>query len=477
MIIPVILCGGSGTRLWPFSRKAYPKQLLSLSDGFSMLQETVQRLQHMPDLAAPIVICSEAHRFVVAEQLLEIGIQDPKIILEPLAKNTAPAAAIAALEVDGDAILLVLPADHQIAHPEKFCHAVTNSKQAVDAGYLVTFGVMPERPETGYGYIKTAAPVNASASFKVERFVEKPDLATAKQYVASGEYFWNSGMFMFRAKDYLRELEACSPGIVDVCRQSLQKGGRDKDFVRLDEQTFAICKSDSIDYAVMERSNCVAVTPVSNCGWSDLGSWETVYDSRVKDQNQNVITGDVYSEDSTNCYLHAGDRLLAVVGVSNLIVVETADAVLVADKSASQDVKKIVSGLQAKNRTEIDTHKRVHRPWGYYEVLDNSERFQVKRIFVKPGASLSLQMHNFRSEHWVVIKGCAEVTCGDKVFTLEENQSTYIPVQYKHRLRNPGTEGLMIIEVQTGSYLGEDDIVRFEDHYGRSVVEAAAAVT
>lgn len=467
-ITPVILCGGSGTRLWPFSRKAYPKQLLSLSSGLSMLQETMLRLKSLQGLSEPIVICNEAHRFVVAEQLLEIDIEHPKIILEPFAKNTAPAVAIAALESDGDTKLLVLPADHKIHHPDKFCEAVLRAQEAVDMGYLITFGVQPERPETGYGYIKASDQIK-DGCYKVAEFVEKPNQQKAQEYVDSKKYYWNSGMFMLKASEYLNELDKCTPGIVDTCRQALESGGRDKDFIRLDSKIFETCKNESIDYAVMERSEKVAVIPVHDCGWSDLGSWDTVYDSNVKDDNQNVIRGDVYTEDVTNCYLHAEDRLLAVLGVKDHIVVETADAVLVAHKSASQDVKKIVSSLQAKNRSEAEHHKRVHRPWGYYEVLDNAERFQVKRIFVKPGASLSLQMHNFRSEHWVVIKGTAEVTCGDDVFTLDENQSTYIPVKYKHRLRNPTTEPLILIEVQTGSYLGEDDIVRFEDRYGRGV--------
>src|SRR3990167_876378 len=309
MIIPVILCGGSGTRLWPFSRKAYPKQLLSLSSGYSMLQETVLRLQHLPDLASPTVICNEAHRFVVAEQLLEIGVKNPAIILEPYAKNTAPATAVAALEANEHDLLLVLPADHLINEPEQFCNAITASQEAVNAGYLVTFGVQPERPETGYGYIKTGQSINQSGCYKVAQFVEKPDLATAQKYVESKEYFWNSGMFMFRAGDYLRELEICTPGMVAVCRQSLEKSERDKDFIRLNEQTFATCKSDSIDYAVMERSKHVATTPLEQCGWSDLGSWESVYDAKDKDKNQNVLTGDIYTEDVTNCYLRSEGRL------------------------------------------------------------------------------------------------------------------------------------------------------------------------
>lgn len=472
MILPVILCGGSGTRLWPFSRKAYPKQLLALSSGQSLLQETLLRLKHLPELLPPTIICNELHRFIVAEQLLEIAIPHPKIILEPHAKNTAPAAAVAALEADEDTILLVLPADHQIENPEKFCDAILNAIQAVKAGYLVTFGVRPERPETGYGYIKKAAQIENLDCFKVAQFVEKPDLDKAKEYVDSGEYYWNSGIFMFRASRYLSELAKYSPDIVDVCKQALLKGDRDPDFIRLEEHLFSSCNSDSIDYAVMEKSSDVAVIPLGDCVWSDLGSWETVYDAEIKDHNQNVIKGDVYTENVTNCYLHAEDRLLAVVGVSDHIIVETADAILVAHKSASQDVKKIVSSLQAINRSEIEHHKRVRRPWGYYEVLENAEQCQVKRIYVKAGASLSLQMHQFRSEHWVVIKGSAEVTCGDRVYTLEKNQSTYIPVKSKHRLKNIGDEELVIIEVQTGSYLGEDDIIRFEDHYGRSVVVA-----
>ena len=469
MILPVILCGGSGTRLWPLSRKAYPKQLLSLSTGHSMLQETLLRLSSIPDLLPPVVLCNEAHRFIVAEQLLEMGVENAKIILEPCARNTAPATTIAALESDNESLLLVLPADHQIKNVERFCEAVSNARAVVEEGYLVTFGIQPERAETGYGYIKKGPELANSTGYKAAKFVEKPDADRARQYIESGEYYWNSGMFMFRASSYLEELAKFSPETVTVCRQALQQAKKDPDFVRISEEVFANCKNDSIDYAVMEKSEKVAVIPLNESGWSDLGSWDSIYDSKDKDSNNNVIKGDVHTENVTNSYLHAENRLLTVVGVSDHIIIETADAVLVAHKDAAQDIKKMVSSLGIKKRSEVEQHRRVHRPWGYYEVLDSEAQFQVKRIYVKPNASLSLQMHYYRSEHWVVTQGTAEVTCGDKCFTLKENQSTYIPAQEKHRLKNKGTEGLMLIEIQTGSYLGEDDIVRFEDHYGREV--------
>jgi len=469
MIVPVILCGGSGTRLWPLSRKAYPKQLLSLSGGYSMLQDTILRLSAINNLLPPIVICNEAHRFIVAEQLLEIGIANAKIILEPNAKNTAPAAAIAALESDKKSLLLVLPADHQIKEIERFCEAVVAATQVAHEDYLVTFGIQPTQPETGYGYIKRAQPLASSIGYQAAEFIEKPDLNKAIQYIASAEYYWNSGMFMFRAASYLSELEQFSPKMVSVCQQALLHATKDLDFIRLDAGIFNACENNSIDYAVMEKSKKVAVIPLHESGWSDLGSWNSVFDAKNKDANNNVIYGDVHIENVANSYLHAEDRLLTVVGVSDHIVIETADAVLVAHKDAAQDVKKMVNSLSIKKRSEIEHHRRVHRPWGYYEVLDNTTQFRVKRICVKPGASLSLQMHHFRSEHWVVINGIAEVTCGEKCFTLIENQSTYIPAKEKHRLKNTGTDSLILIEVQTGSYLGEDDIVRFEDHYGREI--------
>jgi len=434
-----------------------------------MLQDTVRRIIDIPDVQAPIVICNAAHRFIVAEQLLEVGIQNAKIILEPFGKNTAPAAAIAALVAPKDALLLVIPADHLIKNVKSFLDGVLTATQIAKSGHLVTFGIQPTQPETGYGYIQRANPLDQVTAYHAAQFVEKPTLEKAKEYLASGDYYWNSGMFMFQASVYLNELNAQCPDIVKVCRSVIQEAKSDLDFVRLDEAKFNECPSDSIDYAVMEKSKNVVVIPLHDSEWSDLGSWDSIYETKLKDVNNNVIKGDVFAENVANSYLHAENRLLAVVGVTDHIIIETADAVLVAHKDASQDVKKIVRNLEAKQRSEIEYHRRVYRPWGFYEVIDNSEKFQVKRITVKPGARLSLQMHKFRSEHWVVIKGTAEVTCGDNVFTLEANQSTYIPVLEKHRLGNAGADDLVIIEVQTGSYLGEDDIIRFEDHYGRDV--------
>lgn len=465
MILPVILCGGSGTRLWPLSRKNYPKQLISFSNGDSLLQETAQRVTALPDTFSPMIICNEAYRFVIAEQLRAIGIDNPHIILEPCAKNTAPATALAALSADKDALLLVLPADHQIKNVERFHQAVQQAIPLAQAGKLVTFGIQPERAETGYGYIKKGLALDAG--FEVEQFVEKPTLEVAKQFLESGEYVWNSGMFLFRAGSYLEELNQFQPEMVKICRETLAKAKKDLYFIRLEPLPFANCPADSIDYAVMEKSKNVAVIPMQDSGWSDLGSWDAIFVMHNKDANNNVISGDVHAENVSNSYLHAQDRLLAVVGVSDHIVVETADAVLVAHKNASQEVKRIVASLEMKKREEIESHLRVYRPWGYYEVLDKTPQFQVKCIVVKPGASLSLQMHHHRSEHWVVIKGEAQIISGEKAFTLQANQSTYIPAGNKHRLKNATNQDLVVVEVQTGSYLGEDDIVRFDDVYGR----------
>lgn len=470
MILPVILCGGSGTRLWPLSRKSFPKQLLSFSNEDSLLQETAKRLVSIPEISSPTVICNDAYRFVIAEQLREIEIENPRIILEPCAKNTAPAVAVAALNANKDDILLVLPADHQIKNLTRFQEGVAQAVSLAQAEYLVTFGIKPTTPETGYGYIKKGFALT-QAGYQAEKFIEKPSLEVAKEYIGSGEYLWNSGMFMFRAESYLKELAQTQPEILAACQNALNKAKKDLYFIRLDEKSFTHCPNNSIDYAVMEKSQKVAVVPLSDIGWSDLGSWNAIYDAQSKDENNNVINGDVHAENVTNSYLHAQDRLLAVVGVSDHVVIETADAVLVAHKNASQDVKQIVTMLENKKREEVDNHLRVYRPWGYYEVLEKSPQYQVKCIMVKPGASLSLQMHKFRSEHWVVIKGEAEVMCGEERFVLKANQSTYIPAEHKHRLTNRSTDNLMLIEVQTGSYLGEDDIVRFDDVYGR---EAAA---
>ena len=467
MLIPVILSGGSGTRLWPLSRELYPKQLLRLVAERTMLQETVARTEGLPGLAPPIVVCNENHRFMVAEQLRELGSTPRAIVLEPQGRNTAPAAAIAALLASGpdqDPILLVLPADHVIADLAAFHAAVAVGRAAAESGSLVTFGVVPDRVETGYGYIRRDA--GPGPAFKVAKFVEKPDTATARGYVESGEYFWNSGMFMFRASAYLAELGRRAPAMLAACRAALAAAGRDLDFLRLPAQEFAACPSDSIDYAVMEKTDLAIVVPMA-AGWSDVGSWSALADALPRDSEGNVTAGDVLTEDASGCYLHSTSRLIAAVGLRDHVVVETKDAVLVAPRDRVQDVKELVAELKARGRYETSLHREVYRPWGSYDSIDSGERFQVKRLIVKPGATLSLQLHHHRAEHWVVVTGTARVTRGDEVFTLSENESTYIPIGVRHRIENPGKIPLHIIEVQSGTYLGEDDIVRFEDRYGR----------
>ncbi len=466
MLVPVILSGGSGTRLWPLSRNAYPKQLLPLVDQQSMLQNTLLRISHYPAVAHPIVICNENHRFLVAEQLQAIEQKNATLILEPVGKNTAPAAAIAALSAlsqHTDPFLLVLPADHVIKDIAEFHRAIAVAESIAARDLLVTFGIKPTRAETGYGYIKQGP------GDSVEKFVEKPDVATAQQYLQSGEYVWNSGMFMFRASIFLQELAEHAPDILASCHETFQQRLLDLDFLRLDKKSFSHCRSESIDYAVMEKSANVAVVTL-DAGWSDVGSWDALWEVKTADDNNNVVQGDVYLNQVTGSYVHAENRLLAVVGVSDHVVIETADAVLVAHKDYCQDVKAIVSLLKTNNRSEIDLHRRVYRPWGYYEILDGAGEYQVKRIMVKPGARLSLQSHQHRSEHWVVLSGVAIVTCDEQTLTLQANQSTYIPIGAKHRLENPGLEPLVIIEVQCGDYVGEDDIVRYEDQYGRVMV-------
>jgi mannose-1-phosphate guanylyltransferase/mannose-6-phosphate isomerase len=469
MLIPLILSGGSGTRLWPVSRKNLPKQFLALAGQGTLFQQAIARTRQLPQVAAPIVVASDDHRFLAADQLLEAGIDDAAIVLEPLARNTAPAIALGALQAidrDADAVLLVLPADHLIGDTDAFAAAVEKALPLARQGWLATFGIRPDRPETGFGYIRRGEAVGDG--YRVEQFVEKPDLATAQGYLADGGYDWNSGMFLFKASRYLEELETHAPAMLAAVREAHAKASVDLDFVRIDREAFARVPDDSIDYAVMEKTRRAAVIPVS-CAWSDIGSWSALWQTSVHDAQGNAREGDTLPINTRNSLLRSHDRhLLATLGVDDLIVVTTPDATLVAHRDAAQDVKKIVEQLKAAGRSEHSLHRVVHRPWGNYDSLEAGKRFQVKRIQVKPGASLSLQKHHHRAEHWIVVSGTAEVTCDDKVFLLGENQSTYIPLGSKHRLRNPGKLPLELIEVQSGSYLGEDDIVRFDDVYGRA---------
>jgi len=471
MMVPVILSGGAGTRLWPLSREAYPKQFIPLLNEDSLLQATVRRLDGLTGCAAPVFVCNDQHRFLVAEQLRQLGVTPGAIMLEPAARNTAPAVACAALHAGGDdTLLLVLPADHVIVDAAAFRAAVVAARLHAMAGHLVTFGIVPDQPETGYGYIRKGDPVrsgNNTSCFRVAEFVEKPDVETARHYLASGAYYWNSGMFMFRADAYLRELEHHAPAILSACRQACVAAESDLDFLRLGGDAFSACPADSIDYAVMEKTEGAVVVPL-DVGWSDLGSWSALYAAGQPDADGNVVRGDVLMHDVHNCYLHSEDRLLAAVGLVDHVVVETADAVLVAPKSRVQEVKQIVEQLKAQKRSEHVFHSRVYRPWGSYQDIDVSDRFRAKRITVNPGASLSLQLHHHRAEHWVVVHGTARIVRDGEVMTLKEDESTYIPVGMKHRLENPGKTPLEIIEVQTGDYLGEDDIVRFDDIYGRA---------
>ena len=468
MLIPVILSGGAGTRLWPLSRELYPKQLLALTSEHTMLQETALRLAGL-DAAAPVVVCNDAHRFLVAEQLRLIGIEPRAIVLEPFGRNTAPAialAAMAALKTCGneDPVLLVLPADHVIRDVAGFQTAAVTAVAAAEQGNLATFGVVPRAPETGYGYIRRGEALGPA--HRIAQFVEKPNLERAKTFVASGEHYWNSGMFVFRARRYLDELKRFAPAIHAACTQSFDQAKTDLDFTRVDAKAFEACPSDSIDYAVMEKTADAVVVPL-DAGWSDVGSWASLHAASEADRSGNVLHGDVLVEDSKNCYLYSESRLVAVVGLDDHVVVETKDAVLVAPKNRVQDVKALVAQIKEKGRYEHSLHREVFRPWGSYDSLENGSRFQVKRLSVKPGAQLSLQLHHHRAEHWVVVSGTARITRGEETFILEENQSTYIPIGVKHRIENPGKIPLQVIEVQSGSYLGEDDIVRFEDRYGR----------
>lgn len=474
-IIPVILSGGSGSRLWPLSRELYPKQLLPLTSEQTLLQQTATRLAGIAALGQPLVVCNQEHRFLVAEQLRNIGWGDPRILLEPVGRNTAPAVAVAALEaaqMGGDPLLLVLPADHIIQEPAVFRAAVEAGRGHAAAGALVTFGIVPDYAETGYGYIRrgtaqSAGDATEANAYQVDRFVEKPDRETAERYLADGGYYWNSGMFLFRASRYIEELGRFRPDILNPCRDAHVAVSRDLDFLRLEATTFGQSPSESIDYAVMEQTAAARVVPLS-AGWSDVGSWQALWSVGEQDDDGNVIRGDVLAEETAGSYLHADHRLIATVGLKDHIVVETADAVLVAPRERSQEVKRLVKELKSRTRPEAVVHRRVYRPWGCYESIDSSERFQVKRITVNPGQSLSLQMHHHRAEHWIIVRGTAKITRGDEEFLLSENQSTFIPLGTKHRLENPGRIPLDMIEVQSGSYLGEDDIVRFQDVYGRS---------
>ncbi|MBN7824822.1 mannose-1-phosphate guanylyltransferase/mannose-6-phosphate isomerase [Bowmanella dokdonensis] len=467
---PIVMAGGTGSRLWPKSRAAFPKQFLSLTSDQSMLQDTLTRLDGL-ETEAPIFVCNEAHRFIVAEQLLQAHLQHDGILLEPVGRNTAPAIALAALHATKqgqDPVLLVLAADHIIDNPEAFHQAIKDAEQLAQQDKLVTFGVVPTSAHTGYGYIRQGGAINGSSNgSQVAEFVEKPDLPTAERYVKSGDYLWNSGMFMFKASRYLQELEKHAPDIYSVCKAAIDTESQDLDFVRVDAETFADCPSDSIDYAVMEKTDAAAVVPL-DAGWSDVGSWSSLWEVQKKNAQGNVIRGDAILENVHNSYINAEQRLISVVGLNDVVVVETKDAVLVAHKDKVQDIKKVVDKLKAEKRPEFEFHREVFRPWGSYDSLDQGSRFQVKRIKVKPGEKLSVQMHHHRAEHWIVVAGTAKVTCDDKTFLLTENESTYIPIGTVHSLENPGKIILELIEVQSGSYVGEDDIVRFSDRYGRA---------
>jgi mannose-1-phosphate guanylyltransferase / mannose-6-phosphate isomerase len=467
-IVPVIMSGGSGSRLWPLSREMYPKQFLPLASDRTMLQETAARFI-ADDFDAPMVICNENHRFMVAGQLQELGMKPHSIVLEPVGRNTAPAACLAALiiaERDPNAVMLMLASDHVIEFPERLRMAAITAREAALGGALVTFGIQPVGPETGYGYIKRGAADVFEGCFKVDKFVEKPDLNTAKKYLTDGSYFWNSGMFLFSPKDYLEELSKNSPAMIDACCEAIAQAETDQDFIRLDAEAFAASPSDSIDYAVMEHTARATVLPV-DLGWNDVGGWQALWDIGDRDTSGNVIIGDVITQDVKNSYIRSESALVAVQGVDNLVVVATDDALMIADKDRAQDVKSIVEHLKSAGRTEQQTHTTMHRPWGWYQTIGAGRRYQVKQICLKPGASISLQFHHHRAEHWVVVEGCARVTRNEDVMDLQVNESVYIPIGATHRLENPFDDLLRIIEVQSGAYLGEDDIVRTEDTYGR----------
>lgn len=467
MILPVIMSGGSGSRLWPLSRKQHPKQFLSLVGEHTMLQETVLRLKGLKTLS-PSIICNKGHRFVVAEQLNEIDALGGDIILEPQGRNTAPAVALAALkavEKGSDPMLLVLAADHVITQPQAFHEAIKKAQVCAEQGKLVTFGIVPNKPETGYGYIRSGQGIENCDCFFVEEFVEKPNLATATRYVESGEYFWNSGMFLFKASTYLQELEKYNPEILLACKDAISNSVKDSEFIRVDAESFLACPDDSIDYAIMEQTDKAAMVPL-DAGWSDVGSWSSIWEVKEKDEDRNVYRGDVKTIDTTNSMIDARDKLVAAIGVDNLVIVETSDAVLVADQSRVQDVKKIVEELNQEKRLESIQHRTIYRPWGHINLLQKGQRYKSKQVTIKPHARLSLQKHYHRAEHWIVVSGTAKVRCDDHESLITENQSTYIPIGAVHSIENPGSIPLVMIEVQTGSYIASDDIVRLEDLYG-----------
>ncbi len=473
MIVPVILSGGVGSRLWPLSREHLPKQLMPLLGGeYSLFQKTLMRLSKIAETAPPIIVCNESHRFMAAAQMQALNMTYSDIILEPVGRNTCPAITVGAMAAakDGeDPDVLVLPADHIIREDDLFASAVRKGSELTSNGGIITFGIVPDRPETGYGYIRKGESVPGQSNegaCLVREFVEKPDYEKACSYVDSREYFWNSGMFMFRASVFLKELGRLSPKVLSSCRESYEKARRDLDFTRLEESAFSSCPNISIDYAVMEKTPQAVVIPLA-VGWSDVGSWLSLHEVCEKDACRNAVTGDVLLEDVRNCYIHSENRLVAALGIENQIIIETKDAVLVSSIERSQDVKLIVGRLRKQMREEAYSHSRTYRPWGSYESIDTGERFKVKRITVNPGAALSLQMHFHRAEHWIVVRGTARITKGDEEFLLNEDQSTYIPWGTRHRLENPGKIPLELIEVQSGSYLGEDDISRFDDKYGR----------
>ncbi|KWF84143.1 mannose-1-phosphate guanylyltransferase [Burkholderia diffusa] len=475
-IFPVVLCGGSGTRLWPLSRGGYPKQYLKLAGDHTLVQQTVLRLQGMPGVEAPIMITNAEQRFIVADQLRSIDVTASAVVLEPVGRNTAPAVAVAALlamEQSPDALLLVLPSDHVILDDAVFAELAEKAADIASAGHLVTFGIEPTKPHTGYGYIRSGSGLATNdGAFKVDAFVEKPDADTAARFLEEGGYYWNSGMFMLKASIYLDELKRFEPAVLEQVAQSVKQAKRDEDFVRLDADAFGQSPNISIDYAVMEKTDHAVMVTAAGLNWSDIGSWAALAEISDTDETGNTVSGDVLIDDVSDSYIRADHRMVTAIGVKDLIIVETADAVLVTHRDQSERVKKIVECLSASGRQESVTHRKVIRPWGSYESIDQGERFQVKRIIVNPGSSLSLQMHHHRAEHWIVVRGTARVFNGDQVVLLSENQSTYIPLGVTHRLQNPGKIPLELIEVQSGSYLGEDDIVRLDDNYGRDVEPA-----